>query len=216
MSRTCTLCGCAIPPTATPYVEPGVVMCEQCCRNGGVPVIHASRKHAPTSSDPPRERRPSDVDTKRTEIGGAPSGSPLREDQSPQEHRSKTENGDGFPWWLFLVVMWAHGYYHASNEYPKTLTDPGIWNALARFFTGAAILACNIVRAVAGCFLSPDILFLIVGVAMILAGAKMKDASNQRTGGGIAVLTIGIVLLALGTLMLCWGFLVGYAGATGL
>jgi len=39
-----------------------------------------------------------------------------------------------------------------------------------------------------------------IGIVLIVLGAKMKGPYGQRSGGGIAMLTIGIVIIIVGAI----------------
>lgn len=59
-----------------------------------------------------------------------------------------------------------------------------------------------------------DLIFLIVGIFLIVTGAKRKDVNGNRTSGGITMLTIGIVITIIGTLIFSTSFIIGYNAAS--
>lgn len=60
-----------------------------------------------------------------------------------------------------------------------------------------------------------DAVFLIVGVVLIVFGAKKKDPDGTRSGGGLVMIIAGGVLLALGLIFFIIGFAAGASGALG-
>lgn len=56
-------------------------------------------------------------------------------------------------------------------------------------------------------------LLRIVGIVLIVVGAKSKDDSGQRSGGGIAMLSIGIVLTVIGAILFSLGFIGGFVAS---
>lgn len=55
-----------------------------------------------------------------------------------------------------------------------------------------------------------DLVFILLGVVLTVFGARQKDSTGSRTGLGITLLVIGIVLLAVGVLWFSSGFIGGF------
>lgn len=55
-----------------------------------------------------------------------------------------------------------------------------------------------------------DILLLGIGIALIVFGAQRKDVNGERTGGGIAMMTIGVVITVFGAVLATLGFIIGF------
>jgi hypothetical protein len=55
-----------------------------------------------------------------------------------------------------------------------------------------------------------DAILIIVGTCLTILGAKRRDETGHRTGGGIALMTSGIVATAIGATMFVILFTVGW------
>jgi len=55
-----------------------------------------------------------------------------------------------------------------------------------------------------------DFILLLAGITFIVVGARRKDENGSRTGAGIAMLTIGIVMTIFGTIWFGTGFVIAF------
>jgi hypothetical protein len=60
-----------------------------------------------------------------------------------------------------------------------------------------------------------DAIFLIIGVVLVIFGAKKKDADGTRSGGGLVMIIAGAVFLVLGLIIFIISFAAGASGALG-
>ena len=58
-----------------------------------------------------------------------------------------------------------------------------------------------------------DAILIIIGTCLTIMGAKRRDEAGHRTGGGIALMTFGIVATAVGSTIFVIGFLAGVMAA---
>lgn len=58
-----------------------------------------------------------------------------------------------------------------------------------------------------------DILLFGIGLVLVIFGAKQKGSDGTRTGGGLAMLISGGVLLGIGVIYFVLAFMVGFASA---
>lgn len=55
-----------------------------------------------------------------------------------------------------------------------------------------------------------DAVCIFAGTLLIIFGSKKKDENGQRTGGGTAMLTSGIVVLTIGVIYFTLAFLIAF------
>lgn len=58
-----------------------------------------------------------------------------------------------------------------------------------------------------------DVIFIIIGVLLLIFGAKKKDPDGTRSGGGLVMIIAGAVFLVLGLIIFILGFVAGASGA---
>lgn len=58
-----------------------------------------------------------------------------------------------------------------------------------------------------------DGLFIILGVVLVVVGAKSKAPDGTRSGSGLVMIISGSVFLGIGLILFIIGFMAGAAGA---
>lgn len=55
-----------------------------------------------------------------------------------------------------------------------------------------------------------DAVLLLIGIGLLVIGAKKRDDAGHRTGGGIAALVIGTVVTSIGAAIFTITFIVAF------
>jgi len=58
-----------------------------------------------------------------------------------------------------------------------------------------------------------DIILVIVGVILVVLGAKKKEPDGSRSGGGLTMIIIGAVCLGIGMIFFITTFIIAFSSA---